>query len=129
MVGSLAGIGITGSRQATAVEDALATTTTRASGLPSAPQTDITAAPIPANASGATEDRLYYGDQDYPGTIRTQNVSGQVGCAAAGFNEVAAWVLSAPGDSFGSVTSVEGDVGAPGRYPEGLCELFADGFE
>jgi predicted extracellular nuclease len=63
-------------------------------------------------------DRLTFGDQNIAGTIRTQNVSGNPGTAAAlGANNVAQWVLSASGDSFGSHTSVGGDIGNPGTAP------------
>lgn len=84
------------------------------------------------DASGALIDRLYYGDETYPGTIRTQNASGQPPCAAIGANDVAAWQLSALGDAFGSVAASSGDVGTPGRYRlncGGGETIFADGFE
>jgi predicted extracellular nuclease len=63
-------------------------------------------------------DRLTFGDQNIAGTIRTQNVSGNPGSAAAlGANDVAQWVLSATGDSFGSRLSANGDIGNPGIAP------------
>jgi len=83
-------------------------------------------------------DRLFYGDQTFPGTIRTQNASGQAPCSAIGQNSIAAWQLSALGDSYGSVASVPTavgnltDIGAPGRFNAAACAtngLFANGFE
>ena len=84
------------------------------------------------DATGALADRLYYGDQTYPGTIRTQNASGRAPCAALGLNAVAAWQLSVVGDAHGSVASTAGDVGSPGTFVAVDCvvdELFASGFE
>lgn len=83
------------------------------------------------NADGETEDQLSYGDEAIPGSIRTQNASGQPGCNAIGRNEVLAWVLSAVGDVRGSFESEAGDVGTPATFTRAHCELavFADGFE
>jgi hypothetical protein len=83
------------------------------------------------DATGALQDRLYYGDQNFPGTIRTQNVSGQTQCNGVGANTIAAWQLSAVGDVFGSVVATTvADIGAPGRYVQVGCDgLFANGFE
>lgn len=82
------------------------------------------------DAGGALQDRLWYGDQTYPGTIRTQNRSGQVGCAAVGLNQLAAWQLSAVGDAFGSYAATSGDVGTPGSSVVAQCGvMFANGFE
>lgn len=83
------------------------------------------------DASGALVDRLYYGDETYPGTIRTQNASGQPPCGAIGANDVVAWQLSALGDAFGSVAASSGDLGTPGRYPLscGGESIFTDGFD
>lgn len=62
-------------------------------------------------------DRLTYGDQNIPGTIRTQNVAGIPSSAAAlGANSVALWQLAVNGDAFGSRISLHGDVGNPGVY-------------
>lgn len=84
------------------------------------------------NAASELVDRLDYGDQDYPGTIRTQNASGQPPCAAAGANDIALWQLSVVGDAFGSHAAASGDIGTPGGY--NACEtdndtIFADGFD
>ena len=69
------------------------------------------------DAGSTLVDRLTYGDQNLPGSIRTQNISGNPATPAAlGANDVFQWVLSAAGDSFGSMTSTLGDVGNPGAY-------------
>jgi len=85
------------------------------------------------NASDALEDRLYFGDQTFPGSIRTQNISGQATCTAIGFNELAGWHLSAAGDAHGSHVATSGDIGSPGLYQAvGGCvidEMFGNGFE
>ena len=86
------------------------------------------------NAGRALVDRLQYGDQDFPGTIRTQNRSGQAPCIALGQNAIAQWVLSTAGDAYGSVTATSGEQGSPGSFVAiGQCALaegvFANGFE
>jgi hypothetical protein len=86
------------------------------------------------NAASQLEDRLFYGDQTYSGTIRTQNRSGQAPCAVIGQNDVAAWQLSAAGDAYGSFAAASGDVGSPGSFVADGCTfasdlIFADGFE
>jgi predicted extracellular nuclease len=63
-------------------------------------------------------DRLAYGDQTFPGTIRTQGRSGLPGSdAALGANNPALWVLAATGDAAGSYASTHGDIGNPGIAP------------
>lgn len=85
------------------------------------------------NASHALEDRLDYGDLTYPGSIRTQNASGQVPCDAIAQNRVTAWQLSSAGDAYGSWAASSGDLGTPGRFVLVGCSsdeaIFADGFE
>ena len=67
------------------------------------------------DATDSLIDRLTYGDEDFPGTIRTQNISGRPGSSAAlGANDPALWVLSAVGDTEGSYASTGGDIGSPG---------------
>ena len=61
-------------------------------------------------------DRLTYDDQSLGGP-RTQNVSGVTQPANWGANTVAAWFRSAVGDSYGSYTSAQGDIGNPGIVP------------
>lgn len=82
------------------------------------------------DASGTLVDRLQYGDQTFPGSIRTQNASGQAPCFAVGTNNVYGWRLSVLGDVFGSVASSGNDVGTPGSHVSVSCDpLFRDGFE
>jgi predicted extracellular nuclease len=68
------------------------------------------------NTSGLLVDRLFYGDQTYAGTIRTQNRSGQAPCASLGQNDIFAWQLATVGDSYGSFAATSGDIGTPGSY-------------
>jgi hypothetical protein len=84
------------------------------------------------NASGALEDRLYYGDQTFPGSIRTQNRSGQAACPAIGMNLLTGWQLSTVGDVHGSFAASSGDVGSPGIFVAGVCQselVFRNSFE
>jgi len=64
---------------------------------------------------GELVDRLSYGDQNFPGSIRTQNRSGWVSSAGLGANLALEWTLSSIGDAEASVASVGGDLGSPGR--------------
>ncbi len=73
------------------------------------------------DASGILVDRLTYGDQTFPGTIRTQNFSGQTCREAIGQDMVSAWVRSAAGDVYGSFASTGGDRGTPGTYTPPSC--------
>lgn len=66
-------------------------------------------------------DRLRFGDQDYPGTIRTQNISGQACHEFIGLDDIFGWVLSSAGDQFGSVTATTGERGTPGSYNPNAC--------
>ncbi|MGA9335788.1 MAG: lamin tail domain-containing protein, partial [Rudaea sp.] len=67
------------------------------------------------DGTGTLVDRLTYGDQNFAGTIRTQNVSGIVPVDGLGSNTIADWSLSAVDDAEHSVASTQGDVGSPGR--------------
>jgi len=85
------------------------------------------------DASGTLVDRLTFGDQNIAGTIRTQYISGNPGSTAElGANNVAGWVLSSVGDTFGSFASAGADVGNPGLYivpePSALAMLVVGGF-
>lgn len=65
-------------------------------------------------------DRLAFGDQNFPGTIRTQNISGNpLALSDMETDNVgdSNWVFSAVGDSYGSFTSANGDIGNPGIAP------------
>lgn len=69
------------------------------------------------DASNTLVDRLTYGDQDIPGSIRTQNASGiPMTIAALGANDVLQWQFAAAGDTFGSVTGAAGNVASPGVF-------------
>ena len=70
------------------------------------------------NASGALVDRLRFGDNSYvPGTIRTQDVSGNpASLAVLDGSDATGWVLSSVGDAFGSRVSTDGHIGNPGVF-------------
>lgn len=61
-------------------------------------------------------DRLTYGDEDFPGSIRTQVLSGNPLPGFEGLNDINGWVLSGVGDSYGSYISGQGDLGNPGIF-------------
>ena len=62
-------------------------------------------------------DFMLFGDQDIPGTIRTQGFSGNpMTVAALGAHNVALWKRSAVGDEYGSYASVGGNIGNPGKF-------------
>lgn len=83
------------------------------------------------DANGDLQDELNYGDETYPGSIRTQNRSGQPPCAAVGSNDVLQWQLSALGDAYGSWAATTAELGTPGTYT--ACSvgdlIFEDGFD
>jgi hypothetical protein len=69
----------------------------------------------------ALVDRLAYGDQTFPGTIRAQADVGGAGIpsgpAALGANNVSLWQSAQVGDAFGSWQAPGGtSVGNPGRF-------------
>ncbi|MBW7905569.1 MAG: lamin tail domain-containing protein [Phycisphaerae bacterium] len=62
-------------------------------------------------------DRLRYGDQDFPGSIRARFNSGNPASPAAlGANDPYQWVLALEGDIYGSWMSTNLDIGNPGQY-------------
>ena len=61
-------------------------------------------------------DRLTYGDEDFPGTIRAKEVSGQACKEIIGQDDIYGWVYAEVGDSFGSYEAATGDIGSPGIY-------------
>lgn len=71
--------------------------------------------------SSALVDRLTYGDQTFPGTIRTQGASGWPCSSVIGTNTIAGWVLSTIADQQGSISSSEGNVGNPGSFVSFNC--------
>lgn len=70
------------------------------------------------DASGALVDRLRFGDSSFvPGTIRTQDVSGNpASLAVLDGSDATGWVLSSVGDAFGSRANVDGYIGNPGVF-------------
>jgi predicted extracellular nuclease len=72
------------------------------------------------NNLGQLVDRLAYGDQDFPGTIRTEFASGNpTTLDLLDGNNSVGWVFSAPGDAFGSYSVVKNGVtvtGNPGKF-------------
>lgn len=70
------------------------------------------------DASGSLVDRLRFGDSSYvPGTIRTQDISGNpASLAVLDGSDATGWVLSSVGDAFGSRLSTDGFIGNPGVF-------------
>ncbi len=68
------------------------------------------------NNLNVTVDQLTYGDEDFAGTIRTQNESGYTSEGNLGTNNIFGWSLSFVGDGQGSYASISGDVGSPGSF-------------
>lgn len=66
--------------------------------------------------NGALVDRLAYGDEAFPGTIRTDKKSGLPTAAALGARNPALWFFASAGDAYGSHLSTEGNLGNPGTY-------------
>lgn len=82
------------------------------------------------DSHGNLADRLRSGDQAHPGSIRTQNASGQTTYPHLGQDDVYAWSLSAAGDGFGSWTATTGEPGTPGHFPPvpaWIAYCFGDG--
>lgn len=78
------------------------------------------------DAAGGLADVLIYGDQDFPGSIRTLNRSGHGCLETLGTNDIFDWVLAASGDVHGSFVSAGGDVGSPGNYTSPSCVVSYD---
>lgn len=66
--------------------------------------------------NGDLVDRLAYGDQFFPGSIRPRFNSANIPFGALGQNDPFALVESAPGDVFGSFVNSAGEAGNPGFY-------------
>ncbi len=80
------------------------------------------------DAGGNLVDRLSYGDESYPGTIRARYASGQTCHQNIGQDDIFEWPLSGAGDGFGSWASSTGDVGTPGvNTPIACCPGDTDG--
>ncbi|MBN2578950.1 MAG: lamin tail domain-containing protein [Pirellulales bacterium] len=80
------------------------------------------------DSSSTLVDFLSYGDQTYPGSIRTQNTSGiPIPMSNIGTHDVYDWNFAVSGDVYGSHTSSGGDVGNPGIFvpePATIWTLF-----
>ena len=70
------------------------------------------------DSTGALVDRFAYSDVNFPGTVRTQNISGTPTSLTDLIppNVTTGWVFSAVGDAFGSYAAAGGDVGNPGLF-------------
>jgi hypothetical protein len=67
--------------------------------------------------NGDVVDRLSYGDEDFPGSPRTDQASATACSAALGANDPYNWIVATPGDALGSWVAGNGfDVGSPGSY-------------
>lgn len=75
------------------------------------------------DATDQLHDRLTYGDEDFPGSLRALNESGNVCDEALGTDYVWSWEASAVGDAHGSQVSLSGDVGNPGSYTAVPCGI------
>jgi hypothetical protein len=73
------------------------------------------------DTSGALVERLTYGDEDFPGTVRAKGASANVCNDALGADDITAWTLSVAGDAWGSVVSAGADQGNPGSYLTVAC--------
>lgn len=69
------------------------------------------------DAANAVVDQLRYGDQDFPGSPRTQNVSASpMDDSALHADNVALWVLSSKNDKYLADDSGRDELGSPGRF-------------
>jgi len=73
------------------------------------------------DAAGDVVDRVTYGDQDFPGSHRAQNVAAQACEGTLGANDVYRWTAAVVGDGFGSRTSTTANIGSPGSYTAVVC--------
>ncbi|MFC4308005.1 lamin tail domain-containing protein [Steroidobacter flavus] len=70
------------------------------------------------DGAGQLVDRLSYGDQNIPGSIRAQNISGNpLSLDVLGTNNALAWIFASVGDVYGSYVDLNNvDVGNPGTF-------------
>jgi predicted extracellular nuclease len=70
------------------------------------------------NAAGQLVDRLTYGDNTIPGSIRAQNISGNpLSLEVLGTNNALGWIFASVGDVYGSYVDLNNvDVGNPGTF-------------
>lgn len=79
------------------------------------------------DASNTLVDVLTYGDQNFPGSIRTAGISGWPCQGVVGADDVNGWLFSSVDDVQNSVASTDGDVGSPGNYVADDCSAVATG--
>lgn len=72
--------------------------------------------------AGDLVDRLTYGDEDIPGSIRTRDATGQACLDDVGTDNALAWLLSVASDAFGSFAASTGEFGTPGSYDAAACD-------
>jgi len=78
------------------------------------------------DVTGNLVDRLTYGDENFPNTIRTQNVSGWVPVEQLADQQIDGdWVLSSLGDAQNSYASTGGDIGNPGIFVTSVAPAIA----
>ena len=75
------------------------------------------------NAGGDLVERLAYGDEQFPGSVRAKDRSGQACSQALGSNNPFGLSLASAGDPFASYTSAGGDLGSPGLFQGVDCAL------
>ncbi|MDF1837066.1 MAG: CotH kinase family protein [Planctomycetota bacterium] len=74
------------------------------------------------DASGDLVERLTYGDEDFPGSVRTKDASGQLCAQSMGTNNPFGATLAMASDAFGSYVSTGGDLGSPGLFLDVTCD-------
>ncbi len=82
------------------------------------------------DATGELVERLTYGDEDFPGSVRSKDESGQVCSQAIGSDNAYAWTEASVGDAWGAYNSTGGDTGSPGVHTavgcSGLGSVYCD---
>ncbi|MDY6949384.1 MAG: lamin tail domain-containing protein [Pseudomonadota bacterium] len=70
------------------------------------------------DGAGNLVDRLTYGDNAIPGSIRAQNISGNpLSLEVLGTNNALGWIFAAVGDEYGSYVDLNNvDLGNPGTF-------------
>jgi len=120
---SLSGLGSVGPGQSVIVTDAPAGPFSTAWGLAGVTVLTLASSELGRNdeirihnLSKALVDIIRYGDETFPGTVFTQNVSGWPRGDAIGNDQIGSWIRSSPNDAQSSETSSGGDVGNPGSF-------------
>jgi CotH kinase protein/Lamin Tail Domain len=80
------------------------------------------------DAGGDVQDRLIYGDQDFPGSPRAKGAGAWPCAEALGQDDPFAWTLALGGDVQGSWVSVGGDLGSPGTWVVDPCPTFGQNY-